>query len=141
MVEGDQGRRRVRRLSEAVEILDVILSDEIGHVAIGNYWYRWLCVREGLELVAHYATLTDHYDAPRMYPPFNEAARKSAGFTDEETGAVGFVIPDLIRDPGIHGLRGWRNEESRRKSISRRVPRAHLAARLCTGWLRRAAQP
>ncbi|RYF35708.1 MAG: ferritin-like domain-containing protein, partial [Comamonadaceae bacterium] len=27
----------------AVDILDVILSDEVGHVAVGNRWYRWLC--------------------------------------------------------------------------------------------------
>jgi uncharacterized ferritin-like protein (DUF455 family) len=80
---------RLRRVGtpaaqRAVEILDVILTDEIGHVAIGNYWYRWLCARAGLEPVAHYATLAERYDAPRMYPPFNEAARRSAGFTDEE---------------------------------------------------------
>ncbi|NPC55606.1 ferritin-like domain-containing protein [Caenimonas soli] len=68
----------------AVEILDVILTDEIGHVAIGNYWYRWLCAREGLDAVTHYEVLVARYDAPRLYPPFNEDARKSAGFTDEE---------------------------------------------------------
>jgi uncharacterized ferritin-like protein (DUF455 family) len=68
----------------AVEILDVILADEIGHVAIGNHWYRWLCARDGLDPVAHYEVLTARYDAPRLYPPFNEEARKRAGFSDEE---------------------------------------------------------
>lgn len=68
----------------AVEILDIILADEIGHVAIGNHWYRWLCEREGLDPVAHYRTLVERYEAPRLYPPFNEAARKRAGFSDEE---------------------------------------------------------
>jgi len=68
----------------AVEILDVILADEIGHVAIGNHWYRWLCEREGLDPVAHYGALVERHDAPRLYPPFNEAARKRAGFSDEE---------------------------------------------------------
>ena len=68
----------------AVEILDIILADEIGHVAIGNHWYRWLCEREGLDPVAHYGTLVERYEAPRLYPPFNEAARKRAGFSDEE---------------------------------------------------------
>jgi hypothetical protein len=38
----------------AVEILDIILRDEVGHVAIGNHWYRWLCERDGLDPVAHY---------------------------------------------------------------------------------------
>jgi uncharacterized ferritin-like protein (DUF455 family) len=68
----------------AVEILDVILADEIGHVAIGNNWYRWLCGRDGLDPVAHYQVLAARYDAPRLYPPFNEEARKRAGFSDEE---------------------------------------------------------
>ena len=68
----------------AVDILDIILRDEIGHVAIGNHWYRWLCEREGLDPVAHYGVLVERYQAPRLYPPFNAAARRRAGFTDEE---------------------------------------------------------
>lgn len=69
---------------QAVEVLDIILRDEIGHVAIGNHWYRWLCAREGLDPVAHYGELVRQYDAPRLHPPFNEVARKRAGFSDEE---------------------------------------------------------
>lgn len=68
----------------AVDILDVILRDEVGHVAIGNHWYRWLCEREGLDPVAHYPVLVERYAAPRLHPPFNAAARKRAGFSDEE---------------------------------------------------------
>jgi len=68
----------------AVAILDVILRDEVGHVAIGNHWYRFLCEREGLEPVAHYGVLVERYQAPRLHPPFNEAARRQAGFSDEE---------------------------------------------------------
>ncbi|MFD0666448.1 ferritin-like domain-containing protein [Ramlibacter sp. MAHUQ-53] len=68
----------------AVEVLDIILRDEVGHVAIGNHWYRWLCAREGLEPVAHYPVLVEKYAAPRLYPPFNKAARRRAGFSDEE---------------------------------------------------------
>lgn len=68
----------------AVEILDIILRDEVGHVAIGNHWYRWLCEREGLDPVAHYGVLVKRHDAPRLRPPFNRSARLSAGFTDAE---------------------------------------------------------
>jgi uncharacterized ferritin-like protein (DUF455 family) len=68
----------------AVEILDVILRDEVGHVAIGNHWYRWLCAREGLDPVAHYPVLVARHDAPKLHPPFNQAARRRAGFSDEE---------------------------------------------------------
>ncbi|HUD31756.1 MAG TPA: ferritin-like domain-containing protein [Variovorax sp.] len=68
----------------AVAILDVILRDEVGHVAIGNRWYRWLCEREGIDPVAHYRVLYRLHDAPRLRAPFNLEARALAGFTDEE---------------------------------------------------------
>ena len=68
----------------AVAILDTILRDEVGHVAIGNHWYRWLCDRAGHDPETHYATLVAQYEAPRLKPPFNETARKQAGFTDNE---------------------------------------------------------
>ena len=68
----------------AVEILDIILRDEVGHVAIGNHWYRWLCEREGIEPLAHYRVLVRRYAAPRLHPPFNDEARRRAGFTLDE---------------------------------------------------------
>ncbi len=67
-----------------VEILDVILREEIGHVEIGNRWYRWLCERQHLEPVQHYKVLVDRHRAPRLRPPFNTAAREAAGFSAEE---------------------------------------------------------
>jgi uncharacterized ferritin-like protein (DUF455 family) len=68
----------------AVEILDVILRDEVGHVAIGNHWYRWLCERAGLDPLRHYREIARGYAAPRLFPPFNMEARRRAGFTDAE---------------------------------------------------------
>jgi uncharacterized ferritin-like protein (DUF455 family) len=67
-----------------VAILDIILRDEVGHVAIGNQWYRWLCERDGLDPMAHYDVLTERYKAPKLRPPFNEADRLRAGFTVSE---------------------------------------------------------
>lgn len=68
----------------AVEILDIILRDEVGHVAIGNHWYRWLCEQQGLDPVTLYGELVQRHDAPKLKPPFNNEARKKAGFTDQE---------------------------------------------------------
>jgi uncharacterized ferritin-like protein (DUF455 family) len=73
----------------AVEILDVILRDEVGHVAIGNRWYRFLCEREGLDPVAHYRVLAQRHAAPRLRGPFNLEARRAAGFDEEELAALG----------------------------------------------------
>ena len=74
--------------ARAVEILDIILRDEIGHVAVGNRWYRWLCARDGFDPVAHYALLAARHGAPRPKGPFNLAARRAAGFSEEEIGAL-----------------------------------------------------
>ena len=68
----------------AVEILAVILRDEIGHVAIGNHWYRYLCAQRGLEPVATYAALARQYGAPRIRGPLNLDARREAGFDATE---------------------------------------------------------
>lgn len=69
---------------DAIRILDIILRDEVGHVAIGNRWYRWLCDRDGLEPFAHYRHLARLHSAPRLKPPFNDEARRRAGFSDDE---------------------------------------------------------
>jgi uncharacterized ferritin-like protein (DUF455 family) len=67
-----------------IEILNVILRDEIGHVAIGNRWYGWLCAQQGLDPLAHYRVLARRHEAPRLRPPFNDAARLAAGFSQQE---------------------------------------------------------
>ena len=68
----------------AVKILEVILHDEIGHVAIGNHWYRTLCAQRGLDPEAHYAVLAAQYGAPRIKGPLNLDARRKAGFEEAE---------------------------------------------------------
>ena len=73
----------------AVALLDVILADEVGHVAVGNRWYRWLCAAAGFDPVAHEAVLFARYSAPRPRPPFNLAARRAAGFSEEELAVLG----------------------------------------------------
>lgn len=75
--------------TRAVDILGIILRDEVGHVAIGNHWYRWLCERDRLDPEALYGELALRYDAPRLRPPFNHEARRAAGFTDDELARLG----------------------------------------------------
>ena len=72
----------------AVAILDIILHDEVGHVAIGNHWYRYLCTQRGLEPVATYARLATQYSAPRICRPLNLDARRRAGFDEAELAAL-----------------------------------------------------
>ena len=72
----------------AGEILDIILRDEIGHVAVGNLWYGYLCEKRGLDPIKTYAELAKKFDAPRVRGPFNMEARRLAGFTEAELTAL-----------------------------------------------------
>ncbi|MFM2120156.1 MAG: hypothetical protein RL722_1624 [Pseudomonadota bacterium] len=72
----------------AGEILALILRDEVGHVALGNHWYRWLCQARGLNPVAAYAELAARHGAPRLRGPFNLEARRLAGFEEAELAAL-----------------------------------------------------
>ncbi len=67
-----------------ISILDIILRDEVGHVAIGNHWYRWLCKRDGIDPAAHFQKLCLQHSAPRIRAPINQEARRRAGFTHDE---------------------------------------------------------
>ena len=74
---------------EAAAILDIILRDEIGHVAIGNRWFGWLCVQRKLDPLPAYAELAAKYKAPPLRGPFNVDARRAAGFTEAELAVLG----------------------------------------------------
>ncbi|HSY28264.1 MAG TPA: ferritin-like domain-containing protein, partial [Burkholderiaceae bacterium] len=83
-----------RRLVDAGDhkvgkILDVILRDEIGHVAAGNKWYRWVCEQRGLDPISTYPELAAKYDAPKLRAPFNMEARRLAGFDEAELARLG----------------------------------------------------
>ena len=69
-------------------IIDIILRDEIGHVAAGNRWYRFECERQGLDPVQHFSELAHRYRAPVLRGPFNLPARRAAGFSDAELQAL-----------------------------------------------------
>jgi uncharacterized ferritin-like protein (DUF455 family) len=79
---------------QAVAILDTILSEEVGHVAIGNHWYHWLCQREGLDSVHFHAQMAQAHGGPSLKPPFNLVARKRAGFSQAELDA----LPTALRN-------------------------------------------
>jgi uncharacterized ferritin-like protein (DUF455 family) len=81
-----QVRNKLRSAGDkkGADIVTIILNDEIGHVAIGNHWYNWLCEQRGLNAIATYAELAALHRAPKLQGPFNIKARRSAGFNEEE---------------------------------------------------------
>ncbi|QSN60371.1 ferritin-like domain-containing protein [Caballeronia sp. M1242] len=82
-----------KRLAQAGDhasaaILDVILRDEIGHVLIGNRWFRFLCDNAALDPHVTYERLAEQYHAPKLRGPFNFEARRDAGFDEAELRAL-----------------------------------------------------
>ncbi|SAK62917.1 hypothetical protein AWB79_02937 [Caballeronia hypogeia] len=82
-----------KRLAQAGDhasaaILDVILRDEIGHVLIGNRWFRFLCDAQHLDPHTTYERLAAQYHAPKLRGPFNFDARRDAGFDEAELRAL-----------------------------------------------------
>ena len=70
--------------TQALAILDVVLNDEIKHVAIGDRWFRHLCGQAGLDSEKTFIELFERFGAPRLQPPVNVAARMAAGFSEAE---------------------------------------------------------
>lgn len=74
--------------NESAAILDIILRDEVGHVAIGNRWYKWLCLQQRRDALDTYEAMARQYRAPRLRGPFNLDARRAAGFDELELEAL-----------------------------------------------------
>ncbi|TAN66777.1 MAG: ferritin-like domain-containing protein [Methylobacter sp.] len=69
----------------SVAILTRILTDEVGHVELGSYWFKFVCQQQGFEAEAKYRELIDqYYIGGKPKGPFNRELRKIAGFSDAE---------------------------------------------------------
>ena len=77
---------RLRRLGDTrtVAILEVILREEVAHVAAGTRWYQHCCQRDGIEPIAHFFALIRDYMGVNLRGPFNRPARLEAGFVEAE---------------------------------------------------------
>ena len=75
----------------AVDVLEIILRDEIGHVEIGSRWFRYLCEQRKMEPESTFRCLLEEYmeggsdGKPKIGKgPLHRSARLAAGFTEEE---------------------------------------------------------
>jgi uncharacterized ferritin-like protein (DUF455 family) len=84
---------RVLGDDETVRILELILREEVPHVAAGSRWYRWYCARQGVEPRAKFLQLLRDYAGPYLRGPFNVQARLLAGFEQEELDALAALEP------------------------------------------------
>ncbi len=81
---------KLRQLGDTAtaEILEVILREEVAHVAAGSRWYRWHCARAGIDPAARFRALLGEYAGGVLHGPFNVDARLAAGFDADELAGL-----------------------------------------------------
>ncbi|MGJ4802265.1 ferritin-like domain-containing protein [Luteimonas sp. SDU82] len=70
------------------DVLEVILREEVAHVAAGSRWFRWFCERRGIEPEPKFRELLAEYARAVLHGPFNIQARSAAGFSEDELAAL-----------------------------------------------------
>ncbi|NJD05775.1 MAG: ferritin-like domain-containing protein [Methylococcaceae bacterium] len=70
--------------AESVACLQLILDEEVGHVALGSRWFGWECQRRGLVPETAYVELVERHLRGQIRGPFNDDLRRRAGFSDDE---------------------------------------------------------
>ncbi len=73
---------------ETVEILEIILRDEVGHVAAGSRWFRYFCAQRELDPETTYFEVLEQHLSSAVRQPLHRAARLAAGFTASEMGRL-----------------------------------------------------
>jgi len=70
--------------TQLVEILQRILTDELGHVATGSRWFHYFCTQRQLDPQTTFQQLLKEYFKGRIKGPLNTQARLTAGFSEAE---------------------------------------------------------
>ena len=77
--------------TDSVAILELILREEIGHVAIGTRWFKQVAEARGINPEVTYFGLIDRYVKGGVRGPFNIEARRRAGFSEGELGRLALL--------------------------------------------------
>jgi uncharacterized ferritin-like protein (DUF455 family) len=99
---------KLRALGDAAtaDILEVILREEIAHVAAGSRWFRWWCGQGGIDPTLRFRQLLDEYARGSLRGPFNHEARIAAGFETWELEVLESICGDNARTPILEARRG-----------------------------------
>jgi len=81
---GIMARFRKAGFQEVVDILEIIQRDEVGHVAIGSRWFHYLCEQRALDAEATFRELLEAYMKNQPKVGIDRAARRQAGFSEQE---------------------------------------------------------
>ena len=80
---------------ESADILRVIYSEEISHVAAGTRWFKFTCENKRLDPKSHFQFLVKKHFKGLVKPPFNTEARDLADLTAD------FYEPLCVQGSGL----------------------------------------
>ena len=73
---------------ETIAVLEVILKEEVRHVAIGTHWFNFCCEAESKNPLETFLEILQSRFTGSIRGPFNLEARARAGFTSDEMKAL-----------------------------------------------------
>lgn len=78
--------RRFRSAGDkaTARVLDLVLEEEVGHVAAGTRWFRHVCAERGLDPEETFFELLQELLPGEIRCPLHLQARREAGFTESE---------------------------------------------------------
>ena len=86
---------RLRQVGDeaSVAVLEVILREEVAHVAIGTRWFHYCCGQAGRDPEPTFLALLESVGGAALSGPFNLEARTEAGFSASEMQAISRLAP------------------------------------------------
>lgn len=79
--------------ARTVDVLNLILREEVGHVALGTRWFQWAAEQAGADPETVYFDLIERFLSGEIRGPFNEKARMDAGFSRTELDRLSRLSP------------------------------------------------
>jgi uncharacterized ferritin-like protein (DUF455 family) len=92
---GMMARLRQAGDPESAHILQTILCDEIGHVAAGTRWFRYVCQQRHLDPLETFRRLLAEFLPGPVRRPLNREARRRAGFSRGELNLLQELSPEV----------------------------------------------
>lgn len=84
-------RLRAAHDDATADILEIILREEVAHVAAGSRWFAWCCAQVGVDPAATFEALITRHLRGALRGPFNTEARLRAGFSEAELAQLDVV--------------------------------------------------
>jgi len=94
--------RDLRRLGdhETADILELIVREEVPHVAAGVRWFEYLCRARKCDSVATFRYLLETRFNGTLKPPFNEGLRRAAGMDRAYYADAGYSTANVSTATG-----------------------------------------